>query len=194
MNVLYNLNIPLFLTFIRLIIAPVFLPGFLVCYLPMHDVVINSWLALCFIILSLTDFFDGYYARKYNQVTKLGKILDPIADKFLLYSTLIALVVVQKIFFYWAIIFIGREFFIMALRLIAAEQGNSISVSTMGKLKTTFQSLYLMVAIFNPHQHSYFFYGINCLEYIMLSSALWLSIASAYFYYQSWITIMKGKL
>ena len=124
-------SLPLRLTLIRLIGSPLILPFFLVYLLPFNNIWLNGSLSLFFLFFGLTDFFDGYLARKYNQVTVLGGMLDHIADKFLLYSTLISLVAAQKLYFFWAILWIGREFLLMALRQIALENNFSIVRSWM---------------------------------------------------------------
>lgn len=171
-----NINFPTFLTILRLVISPLVLPILLVNYLPQNDITTNFWLAVIFVMISLTDFLDGYLARVYKQETLLGKLLDPIADKFLLYSTLIALVVTGKLYYFWAIIFIGREFFIMGLREIAASYGLSIDVSAMGKLKTAAQMLFLTIAILNNGD-------FNIIQNCLLFISLFLSLISAGEYY-----------
>src|SRR5579871_2706499 len=99
-NFLYKqLSLSLKLTLIRLIGSPLLLPFFLVYLLPFNNVIVNAFLMLLFLSFGVTDFFDGYFARKYNQVTSVGATLDHLADKFLMYATLIALVVVHKIYF-----------------------------------------------------------------------------------------------
>src|SRR6266404_4937914 len=108
-----HISFPMLLTYIRLIGSPIILPFFLVYLLPLNIFWINCSLAVLFFLFGLTDFFDGYFARKYQQVTTTGAMLDHIADKFLVYSTLIALIAAQKLYFFWAIIWIGREFFIL---------------------------------------------------------------------------------
>src|SRR5690242_4970052 len=120
-----NFSLPIQLTLIRLIGSPLVLPFFLVYLLPYNNVWLNGFVTLFFLLFGLTDFFDGYFARKNDQITTLGGMLDHVADKFLLYSTLVSLVAVGKLYFFWAIVWIGREFFIMALRQIALE--NSFS-------------------------------------------------------------------
>jgi CDP-diacylglycerol--glycerol-3-phosphate 3-phosphatidyltransferase len=178
------LNTPIILTLSRLVFSPLFLPIGLVLFLPYENDIINGFFSVLYILLSLTDFFDGYLARKYNQVTVLGKALDPLADKFLLFSTLIALVTIQKIFFYWAIIFIGREFFIMGLRILALEQGFDIAVSNIGKSKTVAQTLYVTLAIYTTRATPPF---LIYLEKVMLLIALILTLISAYYYYRYFI-------
>jgi len=144
-------TLPNFLTFVRFIISPIMLPILLVYLLPINTIWINGGLAGLFILFSSTDFFDGYLARKYRQVSTIGKILDPIADKCLTYSVLIALLAIHKIFFIWVIILIGRDFFMMALRQVALEHGFSLPVSFLGKIKTVVQLAFLTVIILNPY-------------------------------------------
>ena len=172
------------LTFIRLIGSPLILPFFLIYLLPYNVVWLNYSLAILFFLFGLTDFFDGYLARRYQQVTPIGAMLDHVADKFLLYSTLIALVAAHKLYFFWAIIWIGREFFIMALRQIALENDFSITVSSYGKLKTVMQITCLTLIIINPYQ-ALGFSAIywNGTELFFLLFATILSVGSAYNYF-----------
>src|SRR5947207_13759133 len=128
-----KISLPMILTYIRLIGAPLVLPFFIVYLLPYNIFWLNCSLATLFFLFGLTDFFDGYLARKYNQVTTTGALLDHVADKFLLYSTLIALVAAHKLYFFWAILWIGREFFIMTLRQVALERNSLLTVSSYGK-------------------------------------------------------------
>jgi CDP-diacylglycerol--glycerol-3-phosphate 3-phosphatidyltransferase len=178
-----NISLSFKLTLIRLIGSPLILPFFLVYLLPFNNVVINDFLAFFFLCFGATDFLDGYIARKYGQVTKLGASLDHIADKFLLYSTLIALIVVHKIYFFWAIIWIGREFFILGLRIIALENNVSVEVSSYGKSKTVAQITCLAFIILNPYQNV----GMsaawwNGIELFLIVIATGLSVFSAYKY------------
>ena len=172
------------LTFIRLIGSPFILPFFLVYLLPYNVLWLNYSLATLFFLFGLTDFFDGYLARKYDQVTPTGAMLDHVADKFLLYSVLIALVAAHKLYFFWAILWIGREFFIMALRQIALENNFSITVSSYGKLKTVMQIVCLTFVIINPyHQLGIAAFYWNGTELLLLCSATGLSLASARDYF-----------
>lgn len=181
-------SIPMILTYIRLIGAPLVLPFFLVYLLPYNIFWLNCTLAVLFFLFGLTDFFDGYLARKYNQVTANGALLDHVADKFLLYSTLIALVTAHKLYFFWAIIWIGREFFIMTLRQVALEKNFLITVSSYGKLKTVAQILCLTLVIANPdHNLNLMVSYWNATELILLSIATALSLSSAYHYFLSFI-------
>ncbi|BDC34374.1 CDP-diacylglycerol--glycerol-3-phosphate 3-phosphatidyltransferase [Candidatus Dependentiae bacterium Noda2021] len=179
-----HVNTPTQLTLLRLLVSPFILPIFLYLLLPYDNFFINSTLAFLFILLSLTDFFDGYLARRYSQETKIGKSLDHVADKFLVYATLVVLLAVKKIFFYWVIIFIGREFFVMALRIVALEHNLQVPVSAFGKIKTATQMALLTFLIINPYQHDSLAYApywwfVNS---FLIFLALFFSLFSAFLY------------
>ncbi|MDG4922524.1 CDP-diacylglycerol--glycerol-3-phosphate 3-phosphatidyltransferase [Glaesserella parasuis] len=137
-----KLNIPTYLTLFRVALIPLFIVWF---YLPIqYSAEITT---LIFFIASITDWFDGYLARKWNQTTRLGAFLDPVADKVLV---AIALVFVVEYYHTWWItipagIMIAREIIISALREWMAELGEraSVAVSIWGKVKTTAQMLAL---------------------------------------------------
>lgn len=183
-------SLPMILTYIRLIGAPLVLPFFLVYLLPYNIFWINCAIASLFFLFGLTDFFDGYLARKYNQVTTTGAVLDHVADKFLLYSTLIALVAAHTLHFFWAILWIGREFFIMTLRQIALERNFLITVSSYGKLKTVAQIACLTLVVANPdHALHLFSSQWNIAELFLLIIATALSLISAYNYFVSFMKV-----
>ena len=123
----------------RVIMIPFFIV-FLLVPITTYD----NWIALAiFIIASITDFLDGYIARKYNLVTNFGKFMDPLADKLLVCSALICLIELEKIAAWMVILIIAREFIISGFRTVAADNGVVIAASYWGKFKTTFQ----MVAV-----------------------------------------------
>lgn len=190
MHTFKDVNLPNWLTIIRLVVSPLALPLLLVYFLPHNILWLNIGLAFLFVLFGLTDFFDGYLARRYDQETSLGKMLDPIADKFLVYSTLVALLAAGKIFFYWVIIFIGREFFVMGLRTIALEHKLSVPVSFLGKVKTFFQMVLLTWIIVNPYQQCGWRVhpGWNGGEFFLLVMTLALAVISAQHYYTAFIT------
>lgn len=177
-------TVPTMLTLFRLIFSPFLLPILLVTFIPYNNFIINCFLALVFALLSLTDFLDGFLARKWDQVSELGKLLDPLADKFLLYSSLIALLTVDRIYYYWVIVLIGRELFIMGLRLVALENGFEIQVSRFGKAKTVIQFFYLTLLIMQPTLISGEYTPMVIFtENLILFLTLFLSIGSAFHYY-----------
>ena len=103
-----------------------------------------------FILAAMTDFYDGYLARKYKEATTLGKFMDPIADKLLISTALISMVEYRNLTFtagYIAIIIIAREFAVTGLRLVCAEKGKVIDASSAGKLKTTAQLTAIITAL-----------------------------------------------
>lgn len=129
------MNLPNKLTLMRVIMIPFFIVFLLVPITPY-----DNWIALAiFILASVTDFLDGYIARKYNLVTNFGKFMDPLADKLLVCSALICLVELEKIAAWMVILIIAREFIISGFRTVAADNGVVIAASYWGKFKTTFQ-------------------------------------------------------
>jgi CDP-diacylglycerol--glycerol-3-phosphate 3-phosphatidyltransferase len=183
------------LTLFRLIFSPFLLPIFLVNFIPYNSFAVNISLTILFVLLSLTDLLDGYLARRLDLESEFGKVLDPIADKFLLYSTLIALLVVGKIFYYWVILLIGRELFIMGLRMVALENDFSVHVSSFGKLKTAVQFLYLTFLILDP---VLFFSDYQNLiqgtQSVLLFLTLVLSLGSAYAYYKQFMKVVGTRI
>ena len=112
---------------------------------------------LIFIIAASTDGLDGYIARKRKMVTTLGKLLDPLADKFLVTAVLISLVEMDKIPAIIAIIIISREFAVTGLRMVALSDGKVISASKWGKWKTAVQITAIIALLIN----NFPFYYLN---------------------------------
>lgn len=102
---------------------------------------------LIFVIAALTDYFDGYFARRRNQVTAIGKLLDPIADKLLVTSAFISLVELKLAPAWMVVIIVGREFAISGIRSIAASQGYLMPANWLGKSKTVIQVFTIVVLI-----------------------------------------------
>ncbi len=189
-----SINTPTLLTLSRLIFSPLIVPVLLVYLLPYNIMWLNILLGILFILLSITDFFDGYLARKYNQETMVGRVLDPLADKFLSFSALIGLLVAQKIFFYWVIILIGRDFFVMGMRHVALEHNFSVPVSKLSKLKTAVQLLTITVITVNPYQQFGFFgHQWNQIEFWLLIITLLFSLMTAQQYYFAFIKQLYEK-
>lgn len=147
------MNLPNKLTIFRVVLIP-FLLFFLIFNVPFFTMQTNRYIALAiFIIASLTDALDGYIARKYNLITNFGKFMDPLADKILVISTMLAIislpnsVVTLKPIV--VIIIVARELFIDAFRLIAMEKNIVISAGNLGKIKTVFQMLMIIFLLIN---------------------------------------------
>ncbi len=195
MTSMESINTPTLLTLLRLIFSPLILPLLLVYLLPYNVMWLNVLLGILFILLSITDFFDGYLARKYNQETMVGRILDPLADKFLSYSALIGLLAANKIFFYWVIILIGRDFFVMGIRHVALEHDFSVPVSKLSKLKTVVQLITITFITINPYQsRGFFHHEWNQIEFWLIVITLFFSIMTAYQYYETFIKQLREKI
>lgn len=102
-----------------------------------------------FAAASITDWFDGYLARKHNLVTNFGKFMDPLADKLLVCSALICLIGMKRLEAWVVIVIIAREFIISGFRLIAAENGVVIAANYWGKFKTVSQMIMIILLILN---------------------------------------------
>ncbi|WP_300366546.1 CDP-diacylglycerol--glycerol-3-phosphate 3-phosphatidyltransferase [Hydrogenimonas sp.] len=137
------LNLPNILAFARLLMAPLML--WLLAYrdTSLLSGIHTSWLdyfaALIFVLASVTDFFDGYIARLCNQITPLGKIIDPLADKMLTLAAFLGLVVLGRADVFAIFLILSREFFITGLRVMIVSEGRDVSASWMGKVKTVAQ-------------------------------------------------------
>jgi CDP-diacylglycerol--glycerol-3-phosphate 3-phosphatidyltransferase len=107
----------------------------------------DLWAVVVFLLAATTDLLDGYLARKRGQVTSLGILLDPIADKLLTSAAFISLVYLHLISAWMAVIIIGREFAVSGLRAIASAEGFSLKVSELGKTKMVFQVVAITVIV-----------------------------------------------
>ena len=138
------MNTPNKLTVARMIIVP-FLVVFLLTGWGGNA---NRYISLAlFVVASVTDWFDGYLARKNNLVTNFGKFMDPLADKLLVCSAMICMIELNRLPAWFVIIIIGREFIISGFRLIAAENGIVIAANYWGKFKTASQMIMIILLI-----------------------------------------------
>ena len=119
----------------------------------------NLIIVIIFLIASITDFFDGYLARKNNLVTTFGKFLDPIADKLLVLSALLMLVEAGTIPAWIPIIIAAREFIVSGIRMLAAGEGNVIAASWLGKVKTVSQMIAITFAFLGTNSFGDFLIG-----------------------------------
>ncbi|NPA27954.1 MAG: CDP-diacylglycerol--glycerol-3-phosphate 3-phosphatidyltransferase [Epsilonproteobacteria bacterium] len=146
-------NIPNILAFIRLLLAPLLFLLLVNRDLPIFEGIHESWLdffaAFIFVLASVTDFFDGYIAREFDQITTLGSILDPLADKMLTLAAFLGLMMLNRAS-PWAIyLILTRELFITGLRVNAVASGIDISASWMGKVKTVSQMIAIGFLLMN---------------------------------------------
>ncbi len=152
------MNLPNKLTLLRILLIPIMVIVAYIPYLNSTIVFLNMSLAnlinvIVFTIASATDALDGHIARKHNLITTFGKFADPLADKLLVMTAMI-LLMQQGAFPMWAIIVIlSREFIVTGIRLVAVESGNVIAASNLGKFKTIFTMLALIILFFwQTHQ------------------------------------------
>ncbi|MCP2039741.1 CDP-diacylglycerol--glycerol-3-phosphate 3-phosphatidyltransferase [Neisseria sp. HSC-16F19] len=187
-------NIPILLTWLRILMIPVFTVLF---YLPAGWIepyhIINWTAAAIFAAAAVTDWFDGFLARRWGQTSDFGAFLDPVADKLMVAVALILLVSMGRTWAIYAIIIIGREITISALREWMAQSGKrgSVAVATIGKLKTTAQ----MIAIFLLLVYEIPQYGLNFLwlgNALMLVAAV-LTLWSMFYYLKLAAQEFKNK-
>lgn len=182
---LEDMNLPNKLTILRIVIIPLFI---LFLYVDIGDNMNLYIAALLFIVASLTDLLDGKIARKYNLVTNFGKFMDPLADKLLVCSALIALVDIEKLAGWIVIIIISRDFIINGFRVLAADNGIVIAASYWGKLKTTCQMIMIVLLIVDL-DIPYMYIVNNFFVYV----ALLLTIISLFDYiYKNYKVLMKS--
>lgn len=171
-----HLTLPTLLTWFRVALVPVFVG---IYYIPDSLLIMpykNLIATLVFGIAAITDYFDGYLARKLKQESNFGAFLDPVADKALVAACLVVLVDLHRTFVFAAIIIIVREIAISALREWMAKLGNqqNVAVAYIGKLKTTFQMIAIGFLLFDYHT--------NLIGNIFMLAAVILTIVSMLYY------------
>lgn len=176
------MNVPNALTVFRIMAVPFIIA---LLYFPSPTTCLLA--TIFFLVAILTDLADGFWARKYNQVTNFGKFLDPLADKILIASVLIMLVELNWVPAWIAIIVIVRELLVTGLRAIAADKGQVIAADKYGKMKTIMQSVALVPLIYH-----YPFFGIDtaAVGFLLLLVAVVLTVYSGwnylYGFYRIW--------
>jgi CDP-diacylglycerol--glycerol-3-phosphate 3-phosphatidyltransferase len=170
-------NLPNSITMSRIVMIPLLL-WILSPHFPLQGIGGEQEIlaSVLFVLASLTDGLDGYLARKRGQITTMGMLLDPLADKIMVTAALVALVAynphVVKVWI--AVVIIGREFLISGLRSIASSEGFTIQASELGKLKTVIQIVSVVSAILAHHWYDWQF-GL------LVIPVEWIAIAAIYF-------------
>ena len=178
------MNGPTKLTLFRIALIPVIL---LLSYWPAPW---QTWVSLAvFLIATLTDWFDGYLARKTNQVTALGKLLDPLADKLLVLTAYLLILERGAILAWPVILLIGREMAITGLRAFLAAERIVLAAGTLGKWKMVFQCISLSFLFVGSEWEVFQITGEVCI-YIALFFALW----SAYLYVRDFWQLLGEKI
>lgn len=186
-------------TLIRIFLAPVIMFVLLNGIIPYGAFAA----AAIFILATLTDKLDGYIARKQQNVTRFGEIMDPIADKILISAAIISLVQLDALSPWIAFLIISREFAVTGLRLIAVEEGRDIKVNTWGKIKTVAQIIMVIVLIIelavksgpSPpaswFQSLVYIYPATIISSLSLMVAVFITLISGIFYFYEYIRFMK---
>jgi len=139
------MNLSIFLTLLRIVFVPL-----LVVLLLAPGENMDLGAVAVFLLASATDLLDGYFARKRSQITKLGILLDPIADKLLTSAAFISLVELRRVPAWMVVVIVGREFAVSGLRAVASAQGFVISASELGKTKMVLQVAAITALILEP--------------------------------------------
>lgn len=138
-------NLPNKLTVLRILLVP------FVMFFMLNNIIDERlsviFAAAVFILASVTDWFDGKIARKYNLITNFGKIMDPLADKLIVFAVILCLVKLGVFPVWCAMIILARDFLVTGMRVIAAASGVSVAASMWGKVKTTVQMIAMVIAI-----------------------------------------------
>jgi CDP-diacylglycerol--glycerol-3-phosphate 3-phosphatidyltransferase/cardiolipin synthase len=175
------LNLPNLLTWLRILLIPLVIGVF---YMPtawLSDMGANLLATIFFVVAAITDWFDGYLARKLNQTSAFGAFLDPVADKLMVAASLIVLVDLDRTAPVIALIIIGREIAISALREWMAKAGKSgsVAVSFIGKIKTVFQMIAIALLLYWEPLAGI---PIQPLGHLLLDIAALLTLISMFYY------------
>lgn len=192
------MNIPNKITMSRIFLIPVFI----VLLSSTWDwglIQVGTWTiptiqfiaAMIFILAAATDWIDGFYARKFNMITNLGKFLDPLADKLLVSAALILLVQIDLAPAWVVIVIISREFAVTGLRLVAAGEGIVLAASNLGKLKTATQLVAISALLLNNYPFDYLGFRFDL---IMLYISLFFTALSGVEYFvKNWHVMRDSK-
>ena len=186
-------NIPILLTWLRVALIPLVVGVF---YLPDHvlpTVQQNLAATVVFIVAAVTDWFDGYLARRWNETSAFGAFLDPVADKLMVTGALLVLMKLGRVDAIIAFIIIGREITISALREWMAEIGarKSVAVSSLGKIKTAAQMVAIPMLLF--HDKLFGVVDMHIAGVILLSIAGVLTVWSMFYYLRRAWPLIKEK-
>ena len=177
------MNLPNALTLLRIFFVPLLVVVLLTrepnVELAGVNVRFEVWGVLILLLAALTDWADGYFARKRGEVTTLGTLLDPVADKLLISAAFISLVEMQLVPAWMVVIIIGREFTVLGLRTIASAEGFTIAASALGKTKMVLQVAAVAVVILSA-RHKPFQDWSQLLLWLVVISAI--ASAIQYFY------------
>ncbi|MEV4422039.1 CDP-diacylglycerol--glycerol-3-phosphate 3-phosphatidyltransferase [Patulibacter sp. NPDC049589] len=158
------MNLPNALTVLRILLVPV-----MVLALAQETGTGDVIAAFVFWLASVTDWLDGWLARRSDLITNFGKLADPIADKLLVIAALVMLVGVDRVAAWVAVVIIGRELAVTLTRAVAAQHGEVIAAAWLGKVKTSFQILVILLLILISGGHAW----LDVLVYAMVGITIW---------------------
>lgn len=195
------MNIPNILTLSRIFLVPLLVAvlvqtpqSYSFHLLGWHGDISNQMLALwCFLIAAATDMLDGYLARRWSQITTVGMLLDPIADKLLISAALIALVQVQAVPAWMVILIIGRDFAISGLRSIASAEGYVIPASDLGKSKMVLQVLAVSLSILGLRWTEWAAIARVCMWVAMLFTVLSAADYAVHFWHKIDVSVKRRR-
>ena len=189
------MNLPNALTIFRVILTPFFI--YLLFSSSMYS---NLYALIIFILASVTDAFDGYYARKYNIETEFGNFLDPLADKILVSSAFISFYLLDLIELWMVVCILSRDFFITCLRIVMKKNGQSLKTSRIAKSKTAVQLILIIfilifLAVEKMEASMFSLFGNIILEYNIVYNATFIvsifTFYTGFRYFQNNYDIIK---
>ena len=171
------------LTLLRVILIPFFIVCFYIPNLVVNTISVNNYLIpyanllglVIFLLAAITDFIDGYIARKYNMITDFGKFMDPLADKLLVTAALLILLENGLIAGWVVVIILAREFIVTGFRTIAASKGVVIAAGWLGKIKTVVQFIMISTLLLLNYPFELFNWPV---DQIFVALAVVLTVAS----------------
>lgn len=179
------MNLPISLTLLRIFFVPI-----VVVLLLTKGGNMDLWAVLVFLLAAITDLLDGFLARKRGQITTLGILLDPIADKLLISAAFISLVELHFVPAWMVVIIVGREFAVSGLRSIASAEGYLLEPSELGKTKMVFQVVAITVIILEGRR----FPALHPLGEVLLWMVVAFAMASAVQYFWSFWKRLNARV
>ena len=197
-----KLNIPTLLTWLRILLIPIFVGAFYwpenlrtLGAMPSHHV--NIFTASVFAIAAITDWLDGYLARRWNQTSSFGAFLDPVADKLMVAAALIVLIEFGRVGAIVSLIIIGREIAISALRewMAGVGQRSSVGVAMIGKIKTAVQMLAILLLLYwdDVELGSLGTFKTQMIGQVFIVTAAVLTLVSMAYYIKAAMPQIRGK-
>lgn len=174
-----NMNLPNKLTLFRIFLIPLFVIVMMINFKYRYSIA-----CLIFIVASVTDYFDGMLARKYNLITNFGKFMDPLADKLLVLTAFICLVDVQFVAPWVVAIIVAREMTVSIIRAIAASDGKVIAAAKSGKIKTATQMVSIILVLIG---------GQSLNPTLLFVSQIFVMLAVFFTIYSGWEYIYNNR-